>query len=99
MKLTILVCTLVLLSLSVISVMGQRLNPFQPRRLWHYQDRQAKCSEKFERGLCDSILKPVCGDNGKTYDNECKLCYENKRYNKDVRIVRAGECVLYPVRG
>ncbi|KAJ8281750.1 hypothetical protein COCON_G00042690 [Conger conger] len=61
--------------------------------------REAKCSEESERGLCDSILKPVCGNDRKTYDNECKLCYDNKRYNKDVRIIRAGECFLLPVWG
>ncbi|KAJ8281751.1 hypothetical protein COCON_G00042700 [Conger conger] len=84
MKLTILVCTLVLLSLSVISVMGQGWKLTPPR--------EAKCSARSELGICNKILKPVCGDDGKTYGTECLLCYDNKRYKKNVGIVQQGEC-------
>ncbi|KAJ8281748.1 hypothetical protein COCON_G00042670 [Conger conger] len=82
MKLTILVCTLVLLSLSVLSVTGHT-GPWP---------RQAECSEPSERGMCARIHEPVCGSDGKTYENECKLCYHNTKNKMDVKILNEGQC-------
>ncbi|XP_024594032.1 serine protease inhibitor Kazal-type 5 [Neophocaena asiaeorientalis asiaeorientalis] len=42
--------------------------------------------------LCPKILQPVCGDDGQTYDNPCKLCHENLIRQTNTRIRSEGRC-------
>nr|XP_042902808.1 agrin-like [Parasteatoda tepidariorum] len=41
---------------------------------------------------CSSDIRPVCGSDGKTYTNECKLRVEACKARKSIRIIYAGEC-------
>ncbi|XP_074694932.1 ovoinhibitor-like [Strix aluco] len=41
---------------------------------------------------CPRILKPVCGSDGFTYDNECGLCAYNAEHDANVSKIYDGEC-------
>ncbi|XP_061850293.1 serine protease inhibitor Kazal-type 2 [Colius striatus] len=41
---------------------------------------------------CPRNYDPVCGTDGKTYGNECDLCFSNREENKDVQIFKRGVC-------
>ncbi|KAB0404425.1 hypothetical protein E2I00_009555 [Balaenoptera physalus] len=42
--------------------------------------------------LCPKILQPVCGDDGQTYNNPCRLCHENLIRQTNTRIRSEGRC-------
>jgi len=44
---------------------------------------------------CSSVKSPVCGSDGTTYDNECKLTAENCANKKEVSVVHNGPCSKY----
>ncbi|NXW42140.1 IOV7 protein, partial [Nyctiprogne leucopyga] len=41
---------------------------------------------------CPRILKPICGSDGFTYDNECGICAYNAEHNTSVSKMYDGEC-------
>ncbi|XP_009081722.1 PREDICTED: trypsin inhibitor ClTI-1-like, partial [Acanthisitta chloris] len=41
---------------------------------------------------CPRDYHPVCGTDGQVYANECVLCLSNSENNKDVQIVKEGDC-------
>lgn len=48
------------------------------------------CPEK-----CEAFYNPVCGSNGETYKNICRLSRENCLRKKDkVIVVHEGECLV-----
>ncbi|XP_051514706.1 serine protease inhibitor Kazal-type 1-like isoform X2 [Myxocyprinus asiaticus] len=56
------------------------------------EPREAKCTESDNNGMCSREYDPVCGDDGKTYSNECMLCWENSQNNQNVKVMYKGEC-------
>ncbi|XP_067885025.1 trypsin inhibitor ClTI-1-like isoform X2 [Heterodontus francisci] len=47
---------------------------------------------QYSAPVCSRDRVPVCGTNGITFPNECMLCLHNWEYNKDVKIVKNGDC-------
>ncbi|NXE05110.1 IOV7 protein, partial [Lophotis ruficrista] len=41
---------------------------------------------------CPRILKPVCGSDSLTYDNECGICAYNAEHNTTISKIYDGEC-------
>ncbi|NXG56010.1 IOV7 protein, partial [Hemiprocne comata] len=41
---------------------------------------------------CQRILKPVCGSDSHTYENECGICAYNAEHNTNVSKIHDGEC-------
>lgn len=42
--------------------------------------------------VCPYLMDPVCGSDGVTYDNECKLNSTRCKNNKDLSLISRGEC-------
>ena len=42
--------------------------------------------------FCQEIYEPVCGSDGKTYSNQCKLDITKCKENPNLHVVSAGEC-------
>ncbi|KAM8765747.1 serine protease inhibitor Kazal-type 9 [Rhynchonycteris naso] len=60
-------------------------------------DQQVDCS-KFkkvppgEERLCYKIYGPICGSDGKTYDNDCFFCSEVAKTDNKLKFVHFGKC-------
>ncbi|KAI1898033.1 hypothetical protein AGOR_G00068150 [Albula goreensis] len=53
--------------------------------------REANCAS-FPLPACTFIYLPRCGDDGKTYGNECELCVHNLENEANVLVAYSGPC-------
>ncbi|OCT59226.1 trypsin inhibitor ClTI-1 [Xenopus laevis] len=53
--------------------------------------RDAQC-EMYQLPGCSKDYDPLCGTDGKTYANECMLCYLTKGNVQKVQVEAKGEC-------
>ncbi|XP_049899107.1 trypsin inhibitor ClTI-1-like isoform X1 [Epinephelus moara] len=88
MKLTVLLCSALLLSVSVLSLQAETVNPDNNDRM---TPREPDC-EQYGLPICTREYAPVCGTDGRTYGNECMLCMANSDKRKNVQVAWEGTC-------
>ncbi|XP_032357210.1 serine protease inhibitor Kazal-type 1-like [Etheostoma spectabile] len=84
MKLTVLLCSVLLLSVSVLSQGDGTVGP-------QAETEKLGCA-KYEGGLCTKEFDPVCGSDGRSYSTECVLCQLNSLQKTNVKVASKGEC-------
>nr|XP_046262341.1 trypsin inhibitor ClTI-1-like [Scatophagus argus] len=97
MKLTVLLCSVLLLADSVLSEDShfpdgdEMTMPDVPEQEALAAPREPDC-EKYEGQICTKQYDPVCGSDGNTYGTECVLCQQNRQQKKNVKVAGKGVC-------
>ncbi|XP_036931987.1 serine protease inhibitor Kazal-type 1-like [Acanthopagrus latus] len=102
MKLTVLIGSVLLLSVSVLSLEDGTVTQFPDgdktmmtgksgERALAYPN-ELGC-EKYEGRVCTREYDPVCGSDGNTYSTECVLCQQNSQQKKNVKVASSGPCL------
>ncbi|XP_034738751.1 trypsin inhibitor ClTI-1-like [Etheostoma cragini] len=90
MKLTVLLCSVLLLSVSVLSQGDGTVGPDSENNPQAGTEKVG--CEKYEGGLCSKEYDPVCGSDGLVYSTECVLCQLNSLQKTNVKVASKGEC-------
>ncbi|XP_039670113.1 trypsin inhibitor ClTI-1-like [Perca fluviatilis] len=98
MKLTVLLFSTLLLSVSVLFQGYETVSPDSetvpsdaPKPDPLAETKEPGCA-KYEDGTCTREYDPVCGSDGKVYSTECVLCQLNSLQKTNVKIASKGEC-------
>ncbi|XP_071392284.1 serine protease inhibitor Kazal-type 1-like [Centroberyx affinis] len=101
MKLTVLLCSVLLLALPVLSQeeeAGTQFPEMDDMTLSEETEPTVQPEppvpgcEQYEEGVCTREYEPVCGTDGQTYPTECVLCMLNRNKKQQVKVGQRGEC-------
>ncbi|XP_070770045.1 serine protease inhibitor Kazal-type 1-like [Enoplosus armatus] len=103
MKLTVLLCSVLLLSGSDLSLEDETVAQIPdsddtmmsgaPEQEAPSEPRKPDC-EEYGEGACTKQYDPVCGSDRITYSTECVLCQQNRQLKKNVKVASKGPCPL-----
>ncbi|XP_029918198.1 serine protease inhibitor Kazal-type 1 [Myripristis murdjan] len=87
MKLLVLLCSVLLLSLSVLSEDDGSQETDEVS-----QPEQGESGCEHAPKVCTKEYDPVCGSDGITYSTKCSLCQNNRDKKLDVTVAHRGTC-------
>ncbi|TMS17107.1 trypsin inhibitor ClTI-1 [Larimichthys crocea] len=92
MKLIVLLCSVLLLSVLAVPDSDETMMSAAPEQEALAEPREPDC-DKFEGGtMCTKQYDPVCGSDGTTYATICVLCQKNRQQKQNVKVADIGPC-------
>ncbi|XP_037635970.1 serine protease inhibitor Kazal-type 6-like isoform X2 [Sebastes umbrosus] len=102
MKLTVLLCSALLLSFCGLSLQKNKCGDHddcpEPKKpalediLLPDELTYSSCEDSEGIHYCNFQYDPLCGSDGGTYRNRCELCMSNRFKINKVKVIYRGEC-------